>query len=344
MTKRKGSNSSDSVFARNLSIVRQARNFREIVGALTLSRFREMMGELYSTQGMSMKQMARKLQKDYKTINKWIKKLGIKVRPNIAPIHISRLVPQVEMAKTRLDVVNGRNIRLTSIYPTDDLSYLIGFTIGDGWAGSRNIELCNTEFGLLDPLLSVMNSVRIKYGGKIGLQYRDRKGKSVARDKAYSFRIWLNNSNIARLIKRRNKLKYDTIDFLLSAKPEHFLAGLWDADGCISHLTKERLHVEVYLCQGESNFELLERIVNALSRFGIKTSCRVSDKKHEVHEFYGKRSRINENVYRLHVFKESVQDWIKMVGEKMMHPKKIETIKQLKRLIRNEDNHQSTQK
>jgi hypothetical protein len=32
--------------------------------------------------------------------------------------------------------------------------------------------------------------------------------------------------------------------------------------------------------------------------------------------------------------KESVQDWIRIVGQKMMHPKKLENIKQLRKLIK----------
>jgi len=36
------------------------------------------------------------------------------------------------------------------------------------------------------------------------------------------------------------------------------------------------------------------------------------------------------------VLKKDVQDWIKMVGQKMMHPKKVEKINYLKRLLKQE--------
>jgi len=301
--------------------------------ALTFDGLKEAVNELYNIQGMSMEQMAQKLEKDYRTINRWIRILGIKTRPNIAPFHMSKLVPQPWMEETKLDVANGKPVRITLIHPTDELSYFIGFAIGDGWVGSRGIELCNTEFGLLDHLLPITNSIGAKYSGKIGLQYRDECGRDVARKEAYSFRIWLSNSNIARLIKQKNQLRYDTLDFLLSAKAGHFMAGLWDADGCISYNTGERLCIEVHVCQGESNFKLLERIADTLSRFGIKTSCQLSGEKHTSHNFHGKSYRLNENVYRLHVFKASVENWIKVVGKFMKHPKKVEKINQIRRLI-----------
>jgi hypothetical protein len=197
------------------------------------------------------------------------------------------------------------------------------------------IELCNTEFGLLNPLLSIINRIRSRYGGKIGLQYREFKtGRNVAKEEARSFRIWLSNSNLARLIKQEDQLRHDTLDILLSTKPGHFLAGLWDADGCVSYFIRKRLYVEVKLTQEEDNFELLRRIADTLNRFGIETTCRLSNKKHELHEFYGRLYRLNKNVYTLHVLKESVQDWIRIVGQKMMHPKKLENIKQLRKLIK----------
>jgi len=320
-----------------LSIIRQARTFDEAVDVLTLDGLKEVIDELYNVRGMSMEKIARELGKDYRTVNRWIRVLGIKPRPNINPFHLPKLVPYMWMEETKLDVINRKPVRLTSIYPTDDLSYLIGFAIGDGWVGSMMIELCNTEFGLLGPLLSLMNRIKSRYGGKIGLQYREFKsGKNVAREEAHSFRIWSSNSNLARLIKQNNQLRYDTLDLLLSAKPGDFLAGLWDADGCVSYFVRERLCVEVKLTQDEDNLELLTKIADTLNRFGIRTTCRLSDRKHELHEFYGRFCRLNKNVYTLHVLKKDVQDWIKMVGQKMMHPKKVEKINYLKRLLKQE--------
>ena len=299
--------------------------------------FKEVMHELYNVRGMSMERIARELGKDYRTVNRWIRKLGIKPRPNINPIHLSKLVPYRWMKETKLDVINGKPVRLTSIYPTNDLSYLMGFAIGDGWVGSTQIELCNTEFGLLDPLLFLMNRIKSGYGGKIGLQYREFKtGRNVAKEEAYSFRIWLSNSNLARLIKEGSQLRYNTLDFLLSTKPGYFLAGLWDADGCVSYLVRERLRVEVKLTQGEDNLKLLRRIVNTLDRLGIGATCRLSDGRDDLHEFYGQLRPLNKNVYTLHVLKESVQNWIKVVGEKMMHPKKLEKINHLRELLKSE--------
>ncbi|MFB0499823.1 MAG: LAGLIDADG family homing endonuclease [Candidatus Hadarchaeaceae archaeon] len=286
---------------------------------------------------MSIEEIVLELGKDYRTVNRWIRKLGIKPRPNIKPLHLSKLVPYKWMEETKLDVINGKPVRLTSIYPTSDLSYLVGFAIGDGWIGNMMIELCNTEFGLLNPLLFLMNCIRARYGGKIGLQYREFKtGKNVARKKAYSFRIWLSNSNLARLIKQENQLRYETLDFLMSTKPGHFLAGLWDADGCVSYFIRERLCVEVKLTQSEDNLELLRRIAKSLNKFGISTTCRLSDKKHDLHEFYGQFCPLNKNVYTLHILKESVQDWVEIVGKKMLHPKKVEKINHLRGLLRME--------
>jgi intein-encoded DNA endonuclease-like protein len=90
----------------------------------------------------------------------------------------------------------------------------------------------------------------------------------------------------------------------------------------------------VYLCQGENNLGLLRKIIDTLGKLGIKTSYRLSDRKHTLRKFYGKSYWLNENMYRLRVFKESVEDWIEVVGQKMMHPKKVERINQLRKLIK----------
>jgi hypothetical protein len=178
-----------------MAVIKQAKTFDEVVNALTFDGLKEVIHALYNVQGMSMERIAHELGKDYRTINRWIRVLGIKPRPNINPFHLSKLVPYRWMEETKLSVVNGKPVRLTSIYPTSDLSYLVGFAIGDGWIGSMMIELCNTEFGLLNPLLSIINRIRSRYGGKIGLQYREFKtGRNVAKEEARSFRIWLSNS------------------------------------------------------------------------------------------------------------------------------------------------------
>lgn len=160
-------------FTRKISMIKQAKTFDDVVNILGLDGFKEVMYELYNVQGISMERIARELGKDYRTVNRWIKELKIKPRPNIAPIHLSKIVPHRWMEETKLDVINGKPVRLTLLYPTNDLSYFMGFAIGDGWVGSTMIELCNTDFGLLNPLSSLMNRIKSRHGGRIGLQYRE---------------------------------------------------------------------------------------------------------------------------------------------------------------------------
>lgn len=115
-----------------MAVIKQAKTFDEVVNALTFDGLKEVIHALYNVQGMSMERIAHELGKDYRTINRWIRVLGIKPRPNINPFHLSKLVPYRWMEETKLSVVNGKPVRLTSIYPTSDLSYLVGFAIGDG--------------------------------------------------------------------------------------------------------------------------------------------------------------------------------------------------------------------
>ncbi len=98
----------------------------------------------------------------------------------------------------------------------------------------------------------------------------------------------------------------------------------------------ERLLVEVKLCQNKINLELIKKISRSLDNLGIKTSCQLSHKKNKLRYFYGNPRRAKENVYILHVFKESVQDWIRLVGRNMLHPKKASRIKQLEMLMEKE--------
>ncbi len=198
-------------FAASYQTIKQSRSLREVINALGFDGTREVFYGIYVNKGKSMEEMAEELAKDYRTINKWIKKLGIKPIPYKAPSHLPRLVLETPMERTRLVVVDGKHVKMLSIHLTDELAYLIGFTIGDGYVRDNGIELCNTEFGLIDPLLSILSKVSMEHGGKIGIQYREFKtGKGMDREGAYSYRIWFSNSNIARLIKTDKKWRNDT--------------------------------------------------------------------------------------------------------------------------------------
>lgn len=94
--------------------------------------------------------------------------------------------------------------------------------------------------------------------------------------------------------------------------------------------------VKVKLCQNEINLELIKRIIKCLDNLGIKASCQLGHRKNDVSYFYGNPCRAKENVYLLHVFKKSVPDWIKLVGRKMLHPKKIRKMNELERLLEEE--------
>jgi hypothetical protein len=317
--------------------IRQAKTFAELLHTITFSKLRDVFHELYNVRGLSMERIALELNKDYRTINNWIRILKISRRPNVAPFHLPKIVSCEQMEGAKLGVLNGKPVKLVSICPSDELRYFIGFAVGDGWIGSNMVEICNAEFGLFDLLLSMMNQLKARYGGKVGFQFREYKNKySTTREKASSYRIWWSNSNIARLIKQDGRLRSDTLDFLLESKPELFLAGLWDAEGCISYFIGDRLYVNLILYQGERNIELINKVANTLCELGIKTSCRVAGKKYEPRRFYGKPCHANEDVYGLRVFKESVLDWVRIVGRRMKHPRKTEKIKQLKELINGE--------
>lgn len=300
-------------------------------------RVKQTIHELYVVRGKSMEEIGKELAKDYRVVNKWIRKFGIERRPGQAPTHVSRLVLETPPQRSRLVVKDGQPVKITSIRLTDELAYLIGFVIGDGYVGPNNIELCNTEFGLIDPLATVLKKVSVENGGKVGLQYREfRTGRGMGCEGAYSYRFWYNNSDIARLIKVERKLRDDSIDLLLADKLGHFLAGFWDAEGSVWYSVAERLLVEVKATQNEINLEMIKKIIRRLDSLGIRTSCQLTHKKNDLGFFYGNPCMTRENVYSLHVFKESVPDWISLVGRNMLHPKKKRKISELEKLLEDE--------
>ena len=319
-----------------ISIFKEAKDIYEIVARIGDERTEEVLQTLYWKPNMlSLRKMGRLLRKRPETVRRWLKKYKIKIRPKKKPKHLGKLVKNSrEERPPKLEFINMEWVELHPMYPERNLSYLLGFTVGDGFVTRRRIEMRNTEFGLLDPTLEMVNAFCKKYGSSNRVYYLDEAKKEVStRAEAYMWSIRLYNKAIVSLITRKGEaLRRDTIGFLLQ-RPfiGDFLAGLWDADGTV---TTQNRRIRIYLDQSEPRKWLLEKIRQALKEYGIETSkpC-ISSRKGRVTYLLGRPVMTKEDSYRIIVHLKGAPKWIELVGEKMFHPKKRARIEEIKKIL-----------
>jgi len=300
--------------------------------------------------GMSMETIAEKLDKDNRTINRWLKQLEaegvLKTRPARTPRSIGRLTPHKWLERKELErLTDGTYAMVDHVYAFPELCYIIGFTIGDGFVfygrsrrdkttkRERGIVLLNTDFELLNPMLLSAEKVAQRFGVKLTLKYYDRERREAPREKAYRWNMYIWSTPLARIISiKKGHLLEETIDLLLTEGfIGHFLAGLWDADGGV--YLRPKKYTRADLVQNKANLPLLRKIRKALTKLGIAPSKpHIRTRKGATVEICGKVVETREDTYAIEIYGADMPTWIKLVGEKMQHPKKIRTIIKIKEL------------
>ena len=150
-----------------------------------------------------------------------------------------------------------------------ELSYLIGFTLGDGAVQKYMVECFNKDEGMKQ---YIYNAMKV-YG-------------AITEDKTTSgiWRLRLSSVLIANLIKEDKKMRNDTIEYILSKEElaQKFIAAFWDAEGTFAKQKRKYApYYNVYLYN--SNKELIDKIREYLKSKGIDSSILTIDNRGTKH-------------------------------------------------------------
>lgn len=242
------------------------------------------------------------------TLGYWFLKLNIPLVRN----HIRTRALAGDKNKTEAVItIEDKTYELQTIEITPELSYIIGFALGDGSISQYMVEVFNKDRKLKGHLFEFL-----KPYGTISEEERD-----------YGlWRLRLSNGRIANLIKDQEGIRLDTLEYIFKNDDlaEKFIAGFWDAEGTV-RLQNKYYHLYLY----NSKLPLLEMIRRYLIEKGIKISTLIKDQRGESHYVNGRLLTNKKIMYRLSVPKESAKKWIKHIGINMLHSKKGDMIQQM---------------
>src|SRR3989344_1006940 len=218
------------------------------------------------------------------TLGYWFSKLDIPFIRN----HIRTRALAGDKNKTEAVItMKDKTYELQTIEITPGLAYVIGFALGDGSISQYMVEVFNKDRKLKGHLFEFL-----KPYGTISEEERD-----------YGlWRLRLSNGRIANLIKDREGIRFDTLEYIF-----------------------KDYHLYLY----NSKLPLLEMIKKYLVENGIKISTLINDQRGKSHYINGRLLTNKKIMYKLSVPKESAKKWIENIGINMLHSKKGEMIQQM---------------
>jgi intein-encoded DNA endonuclease-like protein len=194
----------------------------------------------------------------------------------------------------------GRRIPLLELLkPSEDLGYVIGVRLGDGYTRERSdgyvigLEAKDKEF--VERFATCL--VKVLERGPIGL--RKDAGKYIAEaDSKTLYELLRKPVDLKRIKKYVEHCKKCTAAFL---------RGLFDSEG--------HVHKRGYIYLHNTNYEVLVYAQKLLRRFGIEsTGPWPSTKKGTTKYIRGKRYKSNEDCYYIYIRAESAELFYRHIG------------------------------
>jgi hypothetical protein len=302
----------------------RGKRFRKVVAEVGFEEFRNIMKYLYSSLGMGTVSIGKMVGRSNVTIAEWLGRLGIPVKP-----HKYRSYARLARKHyVRVELKKQRKVKTDAIVPDEDLVRLIFFTIGDGSTQDYLMCVHQTEKQMFPTLYGRM----MRYGTVFVDYYDSHGGKVDTLEKAYIYRLTLNNAKLARLIADEQGLRLDTTMFCLedSELAHYAIASFWDADGSFPKDRTKLLGFRAEITQsnipkaGRDATRLLGQVKKALkTHWGINSRLRLLPVE-AVKSKERKPIEPRHRRYILHINQEDLPKFADFVGRFCEHPYKRE--------------------
>lgn len=254
------------------------------------------------------------------TLEHWFKRLNISaVRNHIDNISLpGDIDSQVIMRRGEIAQ------KVSTIKVTPELAYLIGFTLGDGSVQKFMVEVFNKDRRLRQVLFDYL-----KPYGSITEEERSNG----------LWRLRLSSVRIANLIKDKNGIRKDTMDYIFNNDllARQFIAAFWDAEGSVLRQIKSNvLYYHIYLYN--SNRYLIDKVCSFLKSKNIKLSLHERMTRDKPYTFQGRIIKSTKGLTRVNIHKASWAVWVDAIGLMMRHSKKRKIVDEIMSITRIEKN------
>lgn len=300
----------DKIILKKIQKLRKTKHdFRTIKKVIGEDRLREFINSIYPKFSVTEIEIITGIPDS--TLGFWLKKLNM---PSIRHHVVSRAFP----GKSESEMIvsqGGLTYIAATIKMTPELAYLIGFVLGDGSVQQYMIEAFNKDRNLRE--------VIFKYMKPYGTITKEERPNGL-------WRLRLSNGRIANLIKDKNGIREDTLDYIFSNDElaGNFIAAFWDAEGSV---LPRKYGYCVYLYN--SNSFLLDRIYNYLKSNNIKFSILNLKQRTDIYFINDRRITPRKLIQRISIFKSSYTKWINQIGRYMNHTNKKKIINDIMKIM-----------
>ena len=258
---------------------------------------------LYVEEGLSRDRIAHMLGVNHSIVTNALRQSGVRLRPPRTPIIVTELTVSTPQ-RPRIMISGGQVVVRHQVRLTLRLAYLLGWTIGDGYANKREIDAIVSirESELIEPLFKRM----LERFGSVFV---------VPRHGAHIIRC--NSTVLARILCTASGQRYwKNVDFILQS-PKFapvFIAGFWDADGGVFHEANGAFRAHLY----NSRLALLEKVAHALNKhLGIEVTIY---KRKPNESWADTKIHARSDRYDLYVPVRSNDPWARHIGRHMLLP------------------------
>ncbi|MBI2663643.1 hypothetical protein HYX15_03895 [Candidatus Woesearchaeota archaeon] len=241
------------------------------------------------------------------TLGYWFNKLNI-------PFIRHHIITKAYAGNRDYEIVvtkDGIIYNSATINITPKLAYVIGFALGDGSVQQYMVEVFNKDKKLKEVLFDYLKSY--------GTITEDTRENGL-------WRLRLSNGRIANLIKDKNGLRKDTIEFIFSNDElaKNFIAAFWDAEGTVR---KQYNFIHIYLYNSDDY--LINKVCKFLEFKDITFSILKNKTRNRKYILNGRQVISRKILKRISIPKSSRLKWIKEIGINLNHTTKKEAIEDI---------------
>ena len=297
-----------------INMIREKGNFQTLITKIGANKLKKFISSMYPEQ--SIPEIEKITGIPDSTLERWFVQLGL---PKSRRHFTNASIPGNFDAEIVLTGVKTAQ-KFSVINITPELAYLVGFVLGDGSIQKFMVEAFNKDRKLREHLLEIMKP----YGSVTETERDDGLWK-----------LRLSSVKLTNLIKDEKGIRQDTLDYIFedAELAKKFIAAFWDAEGSIGKRKNLKNYFDVILYNTNTN--ILSQIRSFLKDNDIDTSLKHFTETRGSYFIGGRKVSAKKKVFRIRVLQGSFENWINLVGVRMLHSKKSAVVNEmLKKFVR----------